>query len=584
MTRKRWEGRAAGDPVESEFGSRFEGASPDPVGPAWWLFVQGKGRSAWGKSIAWSVAGALLAVGLTTGCTWSAPRADLVIINGAEPESLDPAIATGQADLRIITALFEGLTRYDPRTGEPVPGLAERWDCSGDGRTYRFHLRTNAVWSTGEPITAPDFVYSWRRVLEPATAAEYAGLLFYVKNAEDYNTGKLLDPTQVGVQALDARTLEVELVGPTAFFLNLCAIHTFAVVPRDYIERYGDRWLMARPSKVSGPYGLEAWRLNDKVSLRRNPRYWDPARPKTERVDLLPITSPATALNLYETGAADIIWDKNLLPSELIDVLRRRPDCHMFDYLGTYFVRFNVTRRPFDDVRVRKAFALVVDKHRLVDKITKAGEKVASHYTPFGTAHYRPPRGLGYDPEAGRRLLAEAGYAEGKGFPPTQYLFNAGSGGGARPDNKIAVELQEMWRKELGVEVELRQLEWKTYLAAQGRLDYDLCRSSWVADYNDANTFLDMFMSNNGNNRTGWKDARYDQLLREANQQVDGSRRAVLLESAEAILVREQVPVLPLYFYTGFTFYDPTKLAGIFPNVIDQHPVDAIERVDRGRH
>ena len=533
------------------------------------------------RGLVQSLLAALTLAVVPTGCTSSALRADLVIINGAEPESLDPAIATGQADLRIITALFEGLTRYDPRTGDPIPGLAERWDYSPDGRTYLFHLRTNALWSTGEPISAEDFVYSWRRVLDPATAAEYAGLLFYVKNAEDFNTGKIKDPTQVGVHAVDARTLKVELAGPTAFFLNLCAIHTYAVVPRDYIERYGDRWLMERPSKVSGPYRLEAWRLNDKVRLRRNPRYWDPARPKTERVDLLPITSPATALNLYETGAADIIWDKNLIPSELIDILRQRPDCHTFDYLGTYFFRFNVTRPPFDDVRVRKAFAMAVDKERLVTRITKGGEKVASYYTPIGTANYQPPQGLDHDPPAARRLLAEAGYPEGKGFPPVQYLFNAGTGGGARPDNKIAVELQRMWQEQLGVNVALRQLEWKTYLAAQGRLDYDLCRSSWVADYNDANTFLDMFMGNNGNNRTGWKNARYDQLLRQANQQVDMARRARLLQSAEAILVLEEVPIAPLYFYTGFTFYDPAKVAGIYPNVIDQHPVDAILRMER---
>jgi oligopeptide transport system substrate-binding protein len=415
--------------------------------------------------------------------------------------------------------------------------------------------------------------------LNPGLAAEYAGLLFYVKNAEEYNAGKLKDADQVGVQALDARTLKVELVGPTAFFLNLCAIHTFAVVPHDYIERYGDRWLMARPSKVSGPYLLESWRLNDKVRLRRNPRYWDPTRPKIGWVDLLPITSPATALNLYETGAADIIWDKNLIPSELIDVLKQRPDCHTFDYLGTYFLRMNVTRRPFDDVRVRKAFALSIDKQRLVDKITKAGEKVATHYTPTGTANYEPPPGLPYDPDAGRRFLAEAGYPGGRAFPPVQYLFNAGSGGG-RPDNKIAVELQAMWRKELGVEVQLRQLEWKTYLAAQNKLDYDLCRSSWVADYNDANTFLDMFMSNNGNNRTGWKSQRYDQLLREANHEVERTRRAWLLRRAEEILVSEEVPIAPLFFYTGITFFNPARLTGIYPNVIDQHPVDAIDRID----
>jgi oligopeptide transport system substrate-binding protein len=447
---------------------------------------------------------------------------------------------------------------------------------------YTFHLRAGAVWSTGDPITAHDFVYSWRRVLAPETAAEYAGQLFFLKNAEEYNTGQLKDPALVGVRALDDRTLRVELHSPIPFFLSLCAFGTLAVVPRQHIERHDERWLTVPPVPTSGPYELVSWRLNDKIRVRKNPRYWDAAGTRNDDVDFLPVSSPATALNLFATGAADIIWDKTLVPVELLDALRGRPDFHTFDYLGTYFIRFNLTRPPFDDARVRTALALAIDRRRIVERITRGGERVASSFTPPGTAGYTPPEGLGHDPERARRLLAEAGFPGGRGFRRFDYLFNSSAGGGARTDEKVAVELQAMWKQELGLDVELRAQEWKVYLASQRQLDYDTCRSSWIGDYNDANTFLDMFMSNNGNNRTGWRDARYDELIRRANQQPDPREREQLLRQAETILVREAVPVAPIHFYAGFFAFDTNRIEGIYANIIDQHPVNAIRKVSGG--
>jgi oligopeptide transport system substrate-binding protein len=500
-------------------------------------------------------------------------RADVVIINGNEPESLDPAIVTLQADLRLVRAFFEGLARLNPQTAEPEPGLAERWEISADGRTYTFFLRANAAWSTGEPITAEDVVYSWIRVLDPRTASDYAGQLFFVKNAEAFCTGKLRDPSQVGVRALDRRTVRVELHSPTPFFLDLCTFPTLAVVPRQAIEKHGDHWIMARPLPASGPYTLESWRLRDRIRARRNPRYWDAARTQSEGVDFLTMESAMTALNLYETGAADIIWDKPLIPSELMEVLGRRRDCHTFNYLATFFLRFNVTRPPFKDPRVRKALALAIDKQRIVQRITRAGEKVASHLTPDGIARYDPPEGLGYDPDGARRLLAEAGFPGERGFPPFQYLL-------INPtiEQQIAVELQAMWQKELGIRAELRQNEMKVYQALQTALDYDVSRSSWTGDYNDANTFLELFLSHNGNNRTGWKNPRYDELLRTANTELDPNRRATLLREAETLLVREEAPIVPIYFYAGINFFDPEKIEGVGFNLLDEHPIQAIRR------
>lgn len=516
---------------------------------------------------------------LVAGCRVE-PPANLVIVNGNEPESLDPAIVTAVPDMRITKALFEGLLRLDGRSGRPTPGLAERWQLNPDGRVYTFFLRTNAVWSTGAPITSADVLYSWLRALSPQTASDYAGQLFYIHNAEAFYTGKIKDSSQLGLRALDSHTFQVELDYPLAFFLDLCCYPTLAVVPRQSIEQYGDRWVTHLPLPCSGPYQLVTWRLNDKIRLRKNPYYWDAANTRSQLVDLLPTASPNTALNLYETGIADVIWDKDLVPVELMDALMKRPDYHNFDFLGTFFFRFNVTRQPLDDPRVRRAFALATDKQHIIKKLTFGGEKIALHFVPDGVANYQSPPGLGFDPEQARQLFVQAGFPHGQGFPHLQYMFFSAAGGGAQIQGKIAVELQQMWRKELGVEIQLRQIERKVFYSAQSRLDYDLSASSWVGDYNDANTFLDMFTGNSGNNRTGWTNSQYDALILEANQQNDLRRRAELFRQAEAILVNEQAPVVPVYFYAGFMYFNDRKIKGIYPNLLDEHPIQDVWKVE----
>lgn len=519
---------------------------------------------------------------LVSGCFHPEPPADITIVNGSEPESLDPHIVTGVSEMRITKALFEGLTRLDARTAQPVPALAERWEISPDGRLYTFYLRTNLTWSTGEAITTADFIWSWKRALDPATASDYAGQLFYIKGAEDFYNGKLTNDAQLGFQATDPHTLRVELNSPLAFFLDLCAFPTLAVLPQKVIQQHGDRWLHARPLPVSGAFQLGAWQVNHRVRLIRNPRYWDAASTASEILDVLPVNSANTALNLYETGVADIVWDKDLKPVELVDVLKSRPDFHTFPYFGTYYYRFNVTKPPFNDPRVRRAFALATDKAHLVRKLTGGGETPASHYVPDGVANYEPPEGLPHDVEAARRLLAEAGFPGGKGFPRFAYTFFAG-GGGAQLQGKIGVELQQMWREALGVELELRQIERKIFYSAQSKLDYDLSASSWVGDYNDANTFLDMFLSASGNNRTGWKNPRYDELIRDANLQTDLKKRAAILRQAEHLLVVEEAPIVPLYFYAGFNYFDTNKISGLSQNLLDEHPMQYLKKTGSSR-
>ena len=528
-------------------------------------FGNRKARAVWGSSIFCLLVFAFWLP--DSGCVRREAPADVTIINNAEPESLDPAIISGIPEFRIIIGLFGGLTRLDPKTARPVPGLAQSWDISPDGCTYTFHLRTNLVWSTGEPITAADVVYSWLRAASPATASDYAGEFFYLKNGEDFVTGKIKDPSPVGVHASDKHTVRVVLNHPTAFFLDLCALPVMSVVPRQTIGKYGDRWLMARPLPSSGPFELACWRPNDKVRLKRNSLYWDAANTRSQIIDILPVGSPDTSLNLYEDGQADIVLDRTLVPGELLDVLRKRPDFHSFNYLGTYFIRINVTKKPFDDPRVRQALALAIDKERIVTKITRAGEKPAATLVPPWTANYTSPPGLGYDPALARKLLAEAGYPGGRGFPRFEYMFDAAAGGGAKIHEDIAIELQQMWRDNLGIQMDLRQVEWKVLLSSYSHLDYETARSSWIGDYDDANTFLDQFISNSGNNRTGWKSARYDAFINEANKQTDLKKREQLFQQAETLLVHDEIPIIPIFYYAGLNYFDTNKIQGFYQNI-----------------
>jgi oligopeptide transport system substrate-binding protein len=519
---------------------------------------------------------ALLLSFLFCGCT-PQRTADLVIINGTEPETLDPAIMTGQPEGRLALALFEGLTANDPKTAASIPGVAARWDISPDGKTYTFHLRS-CQWSNGDLITAHDFVWSWKRTLAPETASEYAYQLFYLNNAEDFNSGKLKDFSQVGVRAKDDRTLLVELHDPTPFFLDLCAFPTLFPIHRGCFEKWGDNWIKPGKLVCNGPFVLDQWRINDKIRLRRNARYWNAANVPLELVDVLPVGSPATALNLYLTGAADIIWDKGLIPAYLLDVLRKRPDCHTFGYLGSYFYRFNCTKKPFDDPRVRRAFSLAVDRERIVTKITKGGELPATHLVPPGIPGYESPQGLSYDPARAKQEFAEAGYPDGKGFPKFSILFNKSGGGAAGVNEQIAIEIREMWQKTLGIQCDLVNQEWKVYLNSMSSLDYDVCRASWIGDYNDPNTFLDMFVTGGGNNRTGWSNRPYDELIRAAGRELNAAKRWQIFQEAETLLCRDECPILPIYFYVGINFVDDTKWEGVYPNVLDVHPIHAIKR------
>ncbi len=514
----------------------------------------------------------LLAAAALCGCGRLGNRADLACLNGAECEILDPPLITAQNTSRVAYAVFEGLTAFDVK-GEATAGVAERWEISPDGLHYTFHLRHNALWSNGDPVTAEDFVYAWRRALIPETASEYAYQLYYVRGAKAFNEGKSKDFSTVGVTAPDPYTLEVTLENPTPFFLDLCAFTELLPVHRATVEKYPD-WATKPDHFVgNGPFLLREWLPFDHLRLTKNPKYWDAAHVALNSVDILPSVRPNTAYNFYATGVADLMIDKGLVPTPLIPELKKSPDFHAAPFLGNYFFRFNVKRKPFNDPRVRKAFSLVVDKDYLVKNITRAGEVPAHSFVPPGAgAGYEPPPMYERNPEKARQLLAEAGYPGGQGFPVVYYLYRSDSD----LDQDVAVELQSMFRKELGVTVQLARQEWTVLLDSQQRIDYDISRSSWVGDYNDPNTFMDMFVTDGGNNETGWSNAHYDQLIAAAGRENDREKRFALFREAENILVTEEAPICPLYYYVGIQIYDANRLGGIEANLLDEHPLKAM--------
>lgn len=492
--------------------------------------------------------------------------ADFTFVNGPEPETIDPPLATGSIEARIIDTLFEGLTSYNPKDLSPMPGIAESWVISDDGLQYTFTMRRSS-WSNGEPLTAHDIVYSWRRALQPETAADYAYQLYYIKNARQFNEGVIKDFTAVGVQAIDDYTLLVTLQNPTPFFINLTSFPTLMPVNRGCIERYGDNWTRPENIVTNGPFILAGWKINQYLLLNKNPLYWDADSVRLATVKALTVESINTGFNIYESGNADMI---GAVPLPLIDVLDKRGDFHSSVYLAVYFYRFNVTAPPFNDPRVRKAFNYAVDKESIVRYVTKGGEIPARTFVPAGIPGYLPPDGQGYDVDKAKTLLAEAGYPNGENFPEIELIYNT-----SEANKDIAEALQQMLKKNLNVNLRILNQEWKVFLNTTKNLNYQMCRSSWIGDYVDPNTFLDMFVTGGGNNRTGWGSKEYDSLIKAAAGEPDTKKRFALLTKAEGILVEDELPVMPIFFYVSHNMYRD-NVKGIYPNVLNIHPVKGI--------
>lgn len=512
----------------------------------------------------------MLLVGLPLGSPPLSPGAQgqvFRINNTAEPESLDPGVVTGVPEHRIVGNLFEGLTTPDPEDLSPRPGMAASWTVSRDGLVYTFKLR-DARWTDGRPVTAHDFVYAWERVLNPKMGAKYAQQLFYLKNGEDYNKGRIADFSQVGVKAVDDRTLRVTLRCPTAYFLDLTGFYTLYPVPRWAVEAHGKDWV--KPGRIvsNGAFRLTSWVPQRELVLEKNPQHWDAANIKLQQVLFIPTDDTNTAYKQFLAGESD--WVPTVPPAQ-IDSAKARPAYYVSPYLGTYYFRFNVGRPPVSDVRVRKALSMAVDRESLTKYLTKAGEIPTSTFVPAGMRGYAGVRGLPFDVAAAKRLLAEAGYPDGKGFPRVELLYNT-----SELHRVVTQAVQQMWKENLGIQVDLVNVEWKVYLARQGSLDYQISRAGWIGDYVDPNTFLDMWVTGAGNNQTGWSNRRYDELIAQAACKIlDAKERMRALQEAEKILTVDEVPIMPLFTYVNKGMLS-RRVKGWHPNILDQHPLKYI--------
>ena len=488
---------------------------------------------------------------------------------GTEIQGLDPHIVTGVPENRLMQALCEGLLSYNPKGGEPIHGVAESYEVSGDGMVYTFKLRENARWWNGDPVTAHDYVWSWQRILTPALGSQYTEMLYPVKNAEAFYRGRLDDFSQVGVRALDAKTLQVRLERPTPYFPALLPHYSTYAVHRDTVLAHGEMtdrnspWTRPGNFVCNGPFRLQYWRLNDRIAVERNPLYWDAANVKLDGIHYFAIESSSTEEQRFRQGRLHITAT---IPLERIPhhIASGAPQVRISPLLGTYFYRLNTTRPPLDDVRVRRALAYSIDRKAIVERVSRGGEQPAQSFTPPGVAGYTADTQVPFDPALARRLLREAGYGDPSDFPVLELLYNTSEG-----HRKIAAAVQEMWREHLGIEVALLNQDWKVYLERNRNRKYDISRAGWVGDYPDPTTFLNMMVTDRGNNNTGFSNAEYDALLERSATQ-SGERRLRTLRRAERILM-DQMPLIPIYIYTTKALVD-TRVQGYDANILDVHP------------
>lgn len=504
---------------------------------------------------------AAMGISLFAGCGETTDGGDQAAAGGgvvthnlsSEPKSIDPALNTAVDGHQVIYGVFEGLCRLDERD-QGIPGIAESWDISEDNLTYTFHLR-DAKWSDGQPVKASDFVYAWKRAVDPATAAEYAYQMYYLKNGEAINNGeKPVD--ELGVKAIDDKTLEVTLESVTPYFLQLTAFPTYMPVREDVVSADPEGWALNMDTYIgNGPFKVQEWKHDDVLKLVKNENYYDADKVKLDGIDYVFIVEASTAVSAFESGEIDYM---EAVPAEKIAVLEEANDENfkILPYLGTYFYIFNMNQEPVNIPKVRKALSLAINRTDIVEQVTKAGQVPATGFVPKGvsmsdgTTDFQETAGDYNMPiddskvEEAKQLMAEAGYPDGQGFPTIELLYNTNEGHKA-----IAEAIQAMWKQNLGINVELRNEEWKVFQTSRNEGNYTVARHGWIGDYVDPMTFLDMWITASGNNDAKFSNPKYDELISKAKSTLGKERDDAMLE-AQAILM-EELPVMPIYYYTN---------------------------------
>ncbi|HFZ1366493.1 TPA: oligopeptide ABC transporter substrate-binding protein OppA [Klebsiella aerogenes] len=484
-----------------------------------------------------------------------ADKQTLVRNNGAEVQSLDPHKIEGVPESNVNRDLFEGVVIGD-LNGHPVPGVAESWD-NKDFKVWTFHIRKDAKWSDGSPVTAQDFVYSWQRLADPKTASPYASYLQYghVANVDEIIAGKK-PATDLGVKAIDDKTFEVTLSEPVPYFYKLLVHPSVSPVPKAAIEKYGEKWTQPANIVTNGAYKLKDWVVNERIVLERNTNYWDNAKTVINQVTYLPISSEVTDVNRYRSGEIDMTY--NNMPIELFQKLKKEipKEVHVDPYLCTYYYEINNQKAPFTDVRVRTALKLALDRDIIVNKVKNQGDLPAYSYTPPYTDGMKlvEPEWFKWSQEKrneeAKKLLAEAGYTADK--PLTfNLLYNTSD-----LHKKLAIAVASIWKKNLGANVKLENQEWKTFLDSRHQGTFDVARAGWCADYNEPTSFLNTMLSDSSNNTAHYKSPAFDKIIGDTLQVTDEAKRAELYAQSEQQLDKDSA-IVPVYYYVNARLVKP---------------------------
>lgn len=512
-----------------------------------------------------------LALGLLNALApMQAAKDEFIFNNSGEIESLDPAFLTGVPDATIAVQAFEGLTARKTDWQTIIPGMAEALpEIADGGKTYTFKLRPQLKWSDGTALTAKDFEYSWLRALHPKTLASYA--YWFTDNivgAAEYNRSPTPENAKkVEARAIDDRTFVVKLKKPLSYFIEICAEAISYPVKKEVVEKWPDSWTRAERLVSNGPYRLVEWKVQNRMVLEKNPHYYDSAKVQIRKIIAYPIADRQTAVNLFKQGKLD--WTGyNGAPNSLVPSFKADPYFRIHPAFGTYFYWVNTKNPPLNDRRVRQALSLSIDRKSLVENVTRGFETPTNSFVPHVLGSYRSPSGntpSNYlaDIEMAKRLLAEAGFPGGKGFRRLKVLYNTDEN-----HKKVALTLQQMWKKILGIDIELINQEFKVYLAEQSAEHFDLSRGGWSGDYANPGTFLELLTSSSGNNHSGWRNRRYDELFEKGSTALTEKDRNRFLAEAETISLDEN-PVMPIYTYTNFSFVRP-EVVGFEANLIDR--------------
>ena len=505
---------------------------------------------------------ALAAVLYLMGTAWAGEK-EIVYNLAIEPRTIDPVLNNAVDGSNVIFNLFEGLVRigFDDA---PEAGCAEKWEVSEDGMSWTFHLRKGLKWSDGKPMTAEEFRYGFLRAITPENASPYAHLGFFIKNGEAFFNGKA-KAEEVGLVAVDDVTFRIDLEYQTPLMLDYLSYHIFYPARADVVEADPRGWTSKPETALgNGPFMLADWQHNSEMTLVKNPHYWDADNVKIDKVRMVMITDSNTALAAFKGRKVDLIDN---IPPQMTPQLIKSGEAKVAPTLGTSFSVFNVTRAPFDNPLVRRAFTLAVDRTVMAEKVAMGGQKPAVAFIPYGIpgvetekdfraegGDFLPDRA---DVEQAKKLLAEAGYPDGKGFPKVVYKYNL------NPINKaIAEALQAMWKQNLGVEVELSNEEWKVFIDTRAKHDFDIARHAYLVDFFDAGSLLELWQAGVPENVAGYANDEYDALIKDSLKQMDRAKRIEDMHKAEQILMQD-LPVLPLYFYST-PYMQSDRVKGIY--------------------